>query len=79
MPEGPEVKHVVDQLNKYVTENICIIEDIKIHSGRYRRHGAPEGFDKIKFPCLLKSVHCKGKFIWFKFDNFTMWNTLGMS
>ena len=54
MPEGPEVKHVVDQLNKYVTENICIIEDIKIHSGRYRRHGAPEGFDKINFPCLLK-------------------------
>ena len=38
-----------------------------------------EGFDKINFPCLLKSVHCKGKFIWFKFDNFTMWNTLGMS
>tara|TARA_B100001063_G_C16778516_1_gene568173 strand:+ start:14573 stop:15391 length:819 start_codon:yes stop_codon:yes gene_type:complete len=79
MPEGPEVKHVVDQLNKYVTDNVCIIEGIKINSGRYLRHGPPEGFDKIKFPCLLKSVHCKGKFIWFQFDNFTMWNTLGMS
>ena len=43
MPEGPEVKHVVDQLNKYVTENICIIEDIKINGGRYQRHGPPEG------------------------------------
>lgn len=79
MPEGPEVKHVVDQLNEYVKQNICIVEDIKIHSGRYQRHGPPEGFNKITFPCLLKSVHCKGKFIWFQFDNFTMWNTLGMS
>ena len=81
MPEGPEVKIIVSWLNKNIKNKI--LSDIHILNGRYKRHDNPINWDKLKhiLPIKIKSVNCKGKFIWFEFYNteLTIWNTLGMS
>jgi|TARA_B110000261_G_C13028885_1_gene335393 DNA-formamidopyrimidine glycosylase len=79
MPEGPEVQSMIDQLNKIV--NGKTLNDITINSGRYSRK-APDGFNDFtkNIPAKLISANCKGKFIWFEFDNgWKIWNTLGMT
>lgn len=81
MPEGPEVKTLVKWLNNQVKNKN--LNNIKINFGRYLKHGPPIGWDKLKksLPLKVKSVNCKGKFIWWEFENsdLSMWNTLGMS
>lgn len=83
MPEGPEVKRYVDQLNAEAAGQL--LKGIEIVSGRYSHHGPPSGLQKFSqnFPILLKDIKCKGKFIYFNFEKddkpFTIWNTLGMS
>jgi len=80
MPEGPEVRHIVDALSERLTEK-CLLK-IDLLSGRYTRHGPPEGsFDLIKnLPRMITSVECHGKFIYFKLDEgWSIWSTLGMS
>ena len=81
MPEGPEVRYLVDKLNRNVKNRT--LKSIEIRSGRYVKHGPPKGFnDFIKeLPLKIKKVNCKGKFIYWEFENsdFSMWNTLGMS
>ena len=79
MPEGPEVKLNTDFLNKQLLGKL--ISEIKILSGRYVRHGPFAGYEKMKRRFLVVSeVACKGKFIYFKFqDGSSMWSTLGMS
>jgi len=42
MPEGPEVRTLVDQLQPAVGQRLV---DLKFLSGRYTRHGTPRGFD----------------------------------
>jgi len=75
LPEGPEVKLFVENLN----ENFRYyqIKSIEVLSGRY-----------IKKPILklktlvgkeIKSFNCKGKFIWFELDDIVVFNTLGMT
>ena len=75
MPEGPEVKLFVENLN----ENFRYyqIKTIEVLSGRY-----------IKKPILnlktlagkeIKSFNCKGKFIWLDLDDIVVFNTLGMT
>jgi formamidopyrimidine-DNA glycosylase len=44
MPEGPEVRTVVDQLQGGVSKRLV---DIKFLSGRYVRHGRPSGFEEF--------------------------------
>lgn len=86
MPEGPEVKRLVDQLNDEVRS--LEINDAKIISGRYKNHNPPMGWNKFienfkENSYLITSVDCKGKFILFKFSHNDvpcfLWNTLGMS
>jgi len=79
MPEGPEVKKLVNVLNEY--KGLYVI-DCKITPRSRYRDKAPDNFTKFKekLPLKLKKVYCKGKFIYFVFKpKFFMTNTLGMS
>ncbi len=83
MPEGPEVKRIVVQLNSLLKEKE--ISKIEIISGRYKTHGNPDGFDETiaLLPLRISEINCKGKFIWFTLTESNkeiyMWNTLGMT
>ena len=81
MPEGPEVKKLVDWLNLKIKNKK--LTSIKIISGRYKKHQIPKNYNNFisKLPLQIKSVACKGKFIYFQFNNsdLTIWNTLGMT
>jgi DNA-formamidopyrimidine glycosylase len=79
MPEGPEVKRNTDFLDKMLGGKL--IEEISILSGRYEKHGPFKGYeDMIAYPRIVTEVCCKGKFIYFKFqDGTSLWSTLGMS
>eukprot|EP00563_Minutocellus_polymorphus_P009469 CAMPEP_0181023782 /NCGR_PEP_ID=MMETSP1070-20121207/2225_1 /TAXON_ID=265543 /ORGANISM="Minutocellus polymorphus, Strain NH13" /LENGTH=704 /DNA_ID=CAMNT_0023100801 /DNA_START=202 /DNA_END=2316 /DNA_ORIENTATION=+ len=60
MPEGPEVRTLVDQLQPAVGMRLA---DLRFLSGRYVRHGRPKGFDdfcKTMTP-IDKSLVNKGK------------------
>ncbi|KAL3934638.1 MAG: hypothetical protein SGBAC_009686 [Bacillariaceae sp.] len=80
MPEGPEVRTVVDQLQGGVGKRLV---DIQFLSGRYIRHGRPSGFDEFSrtmtpIPAwtgdaeavdLVQECNAKGKFIYFVLDD----------
>ena len=76
MPEGPEVKRNTDFLNRELTGGI--IEALEIQSGRYEKHGPFKGYDEmINRTLIISEVCCKGKFIYFKFqDGSSLWSTL---
>lgn len=79
MPEGPEVRRITDQLNNELAGKTITMIDII--SGRYFYHGPPEGLLEFSTtPRKIYHVGCKGKFIYFIFeDGWSLWNTLGMS
>lgn len=80
MPEAPECRRTAEELNELLADSF--IYDIAILSGRYKRHGEPDGMSKLRslMPIKINRVHVKGKFIWFELDKeVTIWNTLGMS
>jgi len=80
MPEGPEVKRNTDFLNRQLSGKQ--IKEIKILSRRYTKAKRPfMGYEKMLEKMLIISeVLCKGKFIYFKFqDGSSLWSTLGMS
>lgn len=78
MPEGPEVRTLVDQLQPGVGLRLC---DINFVSGRYTKHGKPKGFEDFKQTITnnegcngipvdyVTSWNAKGKFIWLTLDN----------
>lgn len=79
MPEGPEVKILVDQLSSKLNDSNILSLDI--NSGRYIKK-KPDNYDTFTnlLPTKINSVNCKGKFIWFELENgWMIWNTLGMS
>ena len=79
MPEGPEVKITVDQLNQLVAKKN--LAALNINSGRYSKK-VPIGYNNFieKLPLKLEKIYCKGKFIWFEFEKgHYIFNTLGMS
>ena len=79
MPEGPEVRKVVDFLSRFDGQ---FLHDIEIISGRYSRHGPFTGYYKLQetLPLKIINVNCQGKFIYFYFENdASLWCTLGMS
>lgn len=78
MPEGPEVKSLVDMMNSMLKNKT--ITQILIYNGRYKKQKI-KNLDKIKFPLNVEKVYCKGKFIYimFKNSNYVMYNTLGMT
>ncbi len=76
MPEGPEVRLLVDILNKKI-KNKTIFK-IDILGGKYLRKKADFN---ILIGLNIKSIKCYGKFIYWIFDNsdIVLFNTLGMS
>lgn len=84
MPEGPEVKVLVDYLNKNILGNK--IEDIKIISGKYTKQKSKAtticGFNDIKksLPLKIKGINCYGKFIYWELeDDWYCFITLGLT
>lgn len=78
MPEGPEVRALVDKLKrKYKNKKITSIE---ILNGKYKKKPI-KNLDKIKYPLTIDNIDCKGKFIYWTFKNtdIVMFNTLGMT
>jgi len=80
MPEGPEVRTLVDQLQPAVGQRLI---DLKFLSGRYVQHGRPKGFEefaKTMSPVekiednnedtdIVTTLNCKGKFIYLILDD----------
>ena len=83
MPELPEVTITAENLSKQILNSEIL--EVKIHSGRYLRHGPPEGLDQflLQLPVYVRTVSNKGKFILIgasnPFGTWYIWNTLGMS
>lgn len=80
MPEGPEVARIVDQLAANIVGRK--IEKINFLSGRYVNHSAPQNVSFfLQNSSPIKLISCKGKFIWFEFEgnDWSIWNTLGMT
>lgn len=77
MPEGPEVKNLVNWLNKKFKNKKIL--NIIIQSGKYKKN--PFKLDKIKFPLNIDTIDCKGKLIYFLFKNSdtVLMVTLGMT
>ena len=46
MPEGPECLHIRDCLDRSIKEKK--LQRVEILSGRYLRHGPPQGWDKLQ-------------------------------
>jgi len=79
MPEGPECKTLVDDLNEAIAGKT--IHVISITGGRYLSQPFV-GFDDLSelLPLTVVSVKVKGKFIWFECSNeISLWSTLGMT
>ncbi len=76
MPEGPEVRYLVDILNKKIKNKN--IKKIEILGGKYLRKKA--NFNNL-IGLNIKSINCYGKFIYWIFNNtdFVLFNTLGMT
>lgn len=79
MPEGPEVRRIVDQMSEAISGRI--LDDVEIISGRYTKK-SPDGIDRFlaSAPHKITAVRCKGKFIYMLTDSdWSIWSTLGMS
>ena len=68
MPEGPEVKYLVDSLNKKYKNKF--ISDINILGGRYKRHKNLVNYEEIKkiLPLKILSINSHGKFFYWVFE-----------
>lgn len=79
MPEGPEVRTLVDQLQGGVGKRLV---NLQVLSGRYRQNGPPDGFaefastitryipgEEIENVDIIKEWNCKGKFIYIVLDD----------
>ena len=79
MPEGPEVKLIVDKLSKKLKNKT--LTKIVVHNGKYTRF--TNQFNNIinLLPLKIFNIDCKGKFIYFEFydNDVVIFNTLGMS
>lgn len=75
MPEGPEVKLFVDNLNQNF--RYFLIKSVNILSGRYTKKPI-EKLDQLTGK-EIKSFNSKGKFIWIDLDSIIVFNTLGMT
>jgi len=79
MPEGPEVKRLVVQLQDILLEEELL--EVTILTGRYTKK-PPEGISSFSssLPKVVKDVSCKGKFIYIEFDSDdVIFTTLGMT
>jgi formamidopyrimidine-DNA glycosylase len=101
MPEGPEVRSLVDGLSDHFfpspspsaststsspvtaphpsAKHPWQLTEIEFISGRYKAN-PPEKMTELRdrLPAKLLSIDSKGKFIYFRFDGFSLWSTLGL-
>ena len=79
MPEGPEVKVLVKELNtKLKNKNL---NNIELLHGRYLKKD-PDNYKKFieELPLKILEIKCKGKFIYFVMEkNWYIFNTLGLT
>lgn len=80
MPEGPEVRSLVDSISSRFEGSNWHLTDATIVSGRYAK-AVPENWDAMitQLPAQVKHIKCKGKFIYFQCGDFYIFNTLGLS
>tara|TARA_R110001592_G_scaffold192755_1_gene439595 strand:+ start:290 stop:1117 length:828 start_codon:yes stop_codon:yes gene_type:complete len=80
MPEGPEVKKIVNRLNKFFQGQE--ITSVDFYDERYREKQVRDDVDLFLdcIPATVEKIECKGKFIYWTFTNgFIIFHTLGMS
>ena len=75
MPEGPEVKLFVDNLNH--NYRYYMIKSVNVLGGRYLKKPIAN-LDSL-LEKEIQSFNCKGKFIWLDLDDVIVFNTLGMT
>lgn len=78
MPEGPECLTFTDQLNqKFKNQNLISIEFLS--TGRFKN--SSEELSLLSFPLNNLNFHCKGKFLYWTFNNsdVVFFITLGMT
>ena len=77
MPEGPEIKNMVDNIEHFIDSTLKNIEFV---SGRYVNHGPPKTFNILKFPQEILDIYAHGKFIIIKLEKKQyLYLTMGMS
>lgn len=82
MPEGPEVKITTDFLKSYVGKYLA---GVYLKSGRYHKNKEIPGWILNQKHAKLIDVNCKGKFIYFTFQEresastYYLFSTLGMT
>lgn len=77
MPEGPEIRWMVNDLSKHFEGSF--LEKVTVKSGRYIRHPFP----KLD-PGIIKEIWSHGKFIWILVSTsvkayYYVWITLGLT
>lgn len=83
MPEGPSVLACAHRLHTWLEG--ALIRDVAVVGGRYAKHGAPAGLEKIERAigdntAIVHGVGCKGKLLWWKVSSDVyMLCTLGLS
>jgi formamidopyrimidine-DNA glycosylase len=81
MPEGPEVRITTDFLSTFKGKSFS---SFAVLSGRYSKKGGIPNDFIAALPATIKSVDCKGKFIYFTFScnddkEYYLFSTLGMT
>tara|TARA_Y100000310_G_scaffold91181_1_gene88486 strand:+ start:6630 stop:7436 length:807 start_codon:yes stop_codon:yes gene_type:complete len=80
VPEGPECRRIAVQLAERVTNRQLL--NVEILSGRYQKHGPPEGMEDILewSPIGIFGAGVHGKFIFVLLEGeWSIWSTLGMT
>ena len=82
MPEGPECHYTAYRLNSRLRDKTLV--RVEIISGRYEKHGPPEGFNDLQEAIktgdvVIRGVCAKGKLIYFLLSNHqVILSTLGL-
>lgn len=67
MPEGPEVKHLSDSIDRVVGGGRYALVEAQVRSGRYLDGARPQGWDEMLdlLPLEIEGCHSRGKFMYF--------------
>ena len=79
MPEGVEIRVMCDLINLNCRNKM--LKNVNILSGRYTRHGNPEGYLSFRknLPMKIKKAESYGKLLWILIGNWIIYIKLNMS